>query len=50
MTQDPLALKLLDSETGEGDVVTVEREGDSDKMSFAVVKAAKEEEPEVVPA
>ena len=28
----------------------VERDGDNDQMSFAVVKAAKEEEPEVVPA
>ncbi len=50
LIQDPLALKLLDGEIGEGDTVTVEREGDNGKMSFAVVKAAKEEEPEVVPA
>jgi ATP-dependent Clp protease ATP-binding subunit ClpB len=44
LIQDPLALKLLDGEIGEGDTVTVERDGDEDRMRFAVKKAVKEEE------
>ncbi len=44
LIQDPLALKLLDGEIGEGDTVTVEREGDEDRMRFAVKKAVQEEE------
>ena len=44
LIQDPLALKLLDGEIGEGDTVTVEREDGEDRMRFAVKKAVKEEE------
>jgi ATP-dependent Clp protease ATP-binding subunit ClpB len=44
LIQDPLALKLLDGEIGEGDTVTVERDGDQDRMRFAVKKAVPEEE------
>jgi len=44
LIQDPLALKLLDGEIGEGDTVTVERDGQADRMRFAVKKAVQEEE------
>ncbi len=44
LIQDPLALRLLDGEIGEGDTVTVEREGQEDRMRFAVKKAVQEEE------
>src|SRR5690606_31596233 len=34
LIQDPLALKILEGEIGEGDTVLVDRDGDADRLKF----------------